>query len=109
MTVKGLLIDGAEEHSLSGSYRDYLSTLPSYTKSLSPVEAFGARLFLGVWMPIITRVMKRIKTTAVRDTGSGRSNSPSSGVFVWLLFNAVWLHYDLVHCRLWGRGGGRRP
>jgi hypothetical protein len=25
-----------------------------------------------------------------------------------LLFNAIWLHYDLVHCRLWGCGGGRQ-
>ena len=102
------MIDGAEEHNLPVSYRDYLAALPSYTKSLSSVEAFGARLFLGFWMPIIMRVMKRIKQTAVRGTGSGRSNSPSSGVFVWLLFNTVWLHYDLLHCRLWGRGGGRR-
>lgn len=100
------MIDGAQEHDLPASYRYYLASLPSYTKSLSPVEAFGARLFLGFWMPIITWTMKRIKTAA-RDTESGRSNS-RSGVFVWLLFNVVWLHYDLVHCWVWGRGGGRR-
>ncbi|POR35286.1 Dipeptidase [Tolypocladium paradoxum] len=91
----GLLIDGAEEHGLPASYRHYLASLPSYSKSLSPIEAFGARLFLGFWMPIITWTMKRIKTAA-RDTESGRSHS-RSGVFVWLLFNTVWLHYDLVH------------
>ncbi|KAJ6445343.1 cytochrome P450 monooxygenase monooxygenase [Purpureocillium lavendulum] len=82
----GLLIDGAEEHDLPVSYRYYLASLPSYTKSLSPVEAFGARVFLGLWMPIITWTMKRIKTAA-RHTESGRSDS-RAGVFVWLLFNA---------------------
>ena len=50
--------------------------------------------------------MRRIKAMA-RDSESGRSN-PRSGVLVWLLFNSVWLHYDLIHCRIWGHGGGRK-
>ncbi|KAF2128304.1 hypothetical protein P153DRAFT_341843 [Dothidotthia symphoricarpi CBS 119687] len=100
-----LLIDGAEEHKLPQSYQRYLATLPSYAKSLSKVESFGARLFLGFWMPVIVWTMTRIKTGA-RSTGSDRSNG--SGLVVWLLFNAVWLHYDFFHCWIWGHGGGRR-
>ncbi|OAQ67507.1 membrane dipeptidase GliJ [Purpureocillium lilacinum] len=80
----GLLIDGAQEHDLPASYRYYLASLPSYTKSLSPVEAFGARLFLGFWMPIITWTMKRIKTAA-RDTESGRSNSHGHNDFAYMV------------------------
>ncbi|KAH8723137.1 hypothetical protein GQ44DRAFT_685895 [Phaeosphaeriaceae sp. PMI808] len=100
-----LLIDGAEEHKLPKSYQTYLAELPSYTKKLSRMESLGARLFLGFWMPIIVWTMTRIKTGA---HSARPARSSHSGLMVWLLFNAVWLHYDLFHCWIWGHGGGRR-
>jgi hypothetical protein len=104
-SIQQLLVDGANEHKLPRSYRKYLEALPCYTKRLSRVEDLGARLFLGFWMPIIVWTMKHIKTSA-SSKSSGRYNGPA--LVVWLLFNAVWLHYDLCHCWIWGHGGGRR-
>lgn len=99
----GLLIDGAEEHDLPESYREYLGRLPCYKKNVSNFEEFGASLLLGFWMPVLSWMMRRIKATASQ---SGRTQH-GMGPLVWFMFNLMWWYHDVVHCRIWGRGGGR--
>ncbi|GIZ40462.1 hypothetical protein CKM354_000379800 [Cercospora kikuchii] len=104
-----LLLQGASEHGLPTAYQNYLASLPTYRRNLSRTEELGSRFFLGLWMPIVNWTMRRIKTST--DSGNKQNTGRSvieAPTVVWLLFRAVWLHYDYLHCWLWGHGGGRR-
>lgn len=97
------MIQGAEQSGLPASYQDYLRGLTAYHKSLSKYEEFGASLLIGFWMPIINGIMKRVK----RRTNSDGNAPPWVGELVRLVFITMWLYYDTIHSRIWGRNGGR--
>ncbi|EWG55293.1 hypothetical protein FVEG_17492 [Fusarium verticillioides 7600] len=99
----GLLIQGAQESGLPSSYQDYLRGLPAYHKSLSKYEEFGASLLIGFWMPILNGMMKRVNQ---RPDSHGNAK-PWVGELVRLVFITMWLYYDTIHSRIWGRNGGR--
>ncbi|KAI4288946.1 MAG: hypothetical protein L6R35_001784 [Caloplaca aegaea] len=59
-----LLIEGAAEHSLPMEYQEYLQCLPTFIKTESTRATMGASIFQFIWLPILRRVMRRIKRAA---------------------------------------------
>lgn len=94
-----LLADGAREHQLPQEYQAYLTALQPYTVTTDR-QKWGQVMFLGFWFPVILFVM-----LASRLFADKRGRSPPSIVKAsTILFNLVWLSYDLVAKRIFGDG-----
>ena len=69
-----------------------------------PNATKAATIFHFLWLPTIQCIMRWIKGASMTKAGK----SPRwTGTVVWALFNAMWLHHDWIHARLWVRGDGR--
>ncbi|KAK3393450.1 hypothetical protein B0H63DRAFT_458248 [Podospora didyma] len=94
-----LIRDGAKEHDLPAAYQRYLALLQPYTATTWR-QRVGSVLFLLVWAPLIL-----LFVFGSRFLVDGRGSVPR-----WLagcmtvLFNLVWLSYDLVGKPLFGDG-----
>ncbi|KAL6834283.1 hypothetical protein J3E69DRAFT_326495 [Trichoderma sp. SZMC 28015] len=101
---KDIMVQGAEEAQLPASYRSFLDTIPTYRPPKSASRLVGAKIFLAIWVPVMMVAEWITNMTANAD---GRGNCPRwVHAFVRLVLVAMWLHHDLVHARIFGRGDG---
>jgi hypothetical protein len=95
----GLIKDGAEEHDLPVSYREYLAQIRTYHIT-STRQKVGKVLFLVLWVPWVLLTLALSKIFAGPD---GRSPA-------WLvalanaLFSGMWTSYDCFFVGVFGDG-----
>ncbi|EHK21971.1 uncharacterized protein TRIVIDRAFT_170504 [Trichoderma virens Gv29-8] len=101
---KDIVVQGAEEAHLPASYRSFLDTIPTYRPPKSAWRLVGAKIFLAIWVPVMM-VAEWITNMTANSDGKGNCPRWVHGLVRFLLV-AMWLHHDLVHARIFGRGDG---
>ncbi|KAI0419771.1 hypothetical protein F5X98DRAFT_384042 [Xylaria grammica] len=102
-----LVVNGAIESKYPPGYQRYLKGISTYQPATHPRAKLGAKLFLCLWIPIMT-VAERVTKFSIIWFGDEYGNAPY--VSIILLIRAVvktmWWHHDHLHAPIWGRGDG---
>lgn len=94
-----LLQDGAREHGLPGCYQEYLGSLQPYTM-MHRWQKVGEWVFLCMWAPLLLFLLK---TTGLLADETGRL-PPQLAAGMNMLFNLMWLSYDVAFKPIFGDG-----
>ncbi|KAK3362317.1 hypothetical protein B0T25DRAFT_3371 [Lasiosphaeria hispida] len=94
-----LLADGAREHDLPGDYQAYLEALQPYILT-TRLQFIGRIIFLLFWAPSFLLVLSAGRLLA---DGKGRV-PPWLAAAMTILFNVVWISYDVVAKPIFGEG-----
>lgn len=94
-----LIRDGAREHELPEEYQEYLARLQPYT-IITLRQRIGSVLFLALWaLPFLFFVL------APRLITDDKGRLPRwAAAMVAVMFNLVWLSYDVVFKPVFGEG-----
>jgi gliotoxin/aspirochlorine biosynthesis gamma-glutamylcyclotransferase len=85
-------------------YQQYLQRWPYYIPPTKGYRYIGAKLFLALWVPIMT-IMEKITKATVDKEGNG--DVPAWVIFlVRFVVVAMWTWHDYIHAPIWGRGDG---
>jgi hypothetical protein len=92
------------EANLPAAYQSFIAELPCYEAPKSGMSLIGARLFLAVWIPVMSLAEWLTKLTVNAD---GHGNCPAwVQKIVRLILVVMWIHHDFLHSKMWGRGDG---
>lgn len=85
-------------------YQCFLERLSTYQPPSCLMPRIGAALFLALWLPIM-RAMERLTKQSLKDRRTGTAPDWVV-VVVRIVVITMWLHHDVVHAPIWGRGDG---
>ncbi|KAL5364143.1 hypothetical protein BJX96DRAFT_178711 [Aspergillus floccosus] len=101
---KDIICNGAQEAHLPSDYQAFLAALPVYQSRQTAWRMIGAGIFLAIWIPFMTVAewLTNATSRVDRDGYCPRWVQTAVRFILW----AMWLHHDLVHARVFGRGDG---
>ncbi|OAQ68743.1 gliotoxin biosynthesis protein GliK [Pochonia chlamydosporia 170] len=94
-----LLRDGGREHDLPASYQKYLASLHSYMTTRW-TQKVGQYVFLALWAPLLIFILSMTGFLA-DETGK---LPPWLAKGVAMLFNVMWMSYDVAFKPIFGDG-----
>lgn len=102
LSFQGLLIRGAEEHSLPTTYQERLLSQPKFIRPIGYRFKAGKWLFNIFWQRVSCYI-----ETGVHYFKNEDGNVPRWFLIVFdCLLWTMWFYHDYFHSIIWGRGDG---